>query len=164
MQLPRQRNAPACLHQKEVQCSNLLCSINVKCVQLLHLNNTQVVVENDWMTWSQRNQRMNQVETSNSEVYIRVTASVEELNIRVASRTTTAAPKGILDTLRESVVSRGPDQKIDIKDTLKRPLTGKRDGLWMLSGFRSIPSNQTGSTTTSSKSGSTTTASRERTG
>ncbi|KAI6184792.1 Fucosyl transferase [Aphelenchoides bicaudatus] len=50
--------------------------------------------------------------------------SVEELNIRVASRTTTAAPKSILDTLRESVVSRGPDQKIDIKDTLKRPLTG----------------------------------------
>jgi len=50
--------------------------------------------------------------------------SVEELNIRVASRTTTTAPKGILDTLRESVVSRGPDQKIDIKDTLKRPLTG----------------------------------------
>lgn len=50
--------------------------------------------------------------------------SVEELNIRVASRTANTAPKGILDTLRESVVSRGPDQKIDIKDTLKRPLTG----------------------------------------
>ena len=49
---------------------------------------------------------------------------MEDLNIRVASRATPTAPRGILDTLRESVVSRGPDQKIDIKDTLKRPLTG----------------------------------------
>ncbi|KAI6224188.1 hypothetical protein M3Y95_00856600 [Aphelenchoides besseyi] len=49
---------------------------------------------------------------------------VEELNIRVQGRNTNTAPKGILDTLRDSVVSRGPDQKIDIKDTLKRPLTG----------------------------------------
>lgn len=58
-------------------------------------------------------------------LWLFVLGSVEELNIRVASRTTTTAPKGILDTLRDSVVSRGPDQKIDIKDTLKRPLTGR---------------------------------------
>ncbi|KAI6220011.1 hypothetical protein M3Y99_01629900 [Aphelenchoides fujianensis] len=56
-------------------------------------------------------------------------APVEELNIRVQGRNTSAAPKGILDTLRESVVSRGPDQKIDFKDTLKRPLTGGRSFL-----------------------------------
>lgn len=55
---------------------------------------------------------------------MRFLGDVEELNIRVASRAVNNEPKGILSALRESVVSRGPDQKIDIKDTLKRPLTG----------------------------------------
>ncbi|CAD5209238.1 unnamed protein product [Bursaphelenchus okinawaensis] len=49
---------------------------------------------------------------------------VEELNFRVKDRQNPVGPRGFLDTIRESVVTRGADKTIDVKETLKRPLTG----------------------------------------
>ncbi|CAD5214437.1 unnamed protein product [Bursaphelenchus xylophilus] len=52
------------------------------------------------------------------------TGEVEELNFRIKDRQNPVGPKGFLDTIRETVVTRGAEKTIDVKETLKRPLTG----------------------------------------